>query len=134
MEALGWTMKICVSVIDTKCWQTYLTLEDTFRKPYNNYRAFCIVYEYANVYFPFFFFDIQSLEDETAQTVLFWDILWQENFVCMNCETYLSLECAPKPPWPPSFEKSKIHHPNPEKLQFKGSKIQAILLDLKGKC
>ena len=46
----------------------------------------------------------------------------------MNCETYLALECAPKPPWPTGFEKSKIHQPNPEELQFKGSKIEAFLL------
>ena len=75
-----------------------------------------------------------SLEDETAQTVLFWDILWQENFVCMNCATYLALKCAPMPPWPTSFEKSKIHEPNLEKLQFKGSKIEGFLLVFKGKC
>ena len=52
----------------------------------------------------------------------------------MNCETNLASECAPKPIWPTGFVKSKIHHPNPEKLQFKGSKIQVILLDFKGKC
>ena len=77
---------------------------------------------------------VQSLEYETAQTVLFWDILWQENFVCMNCATYLALKCAPMPPWPTSFEKSKIHEPNLEKLQFKGSKIEGFLLVFKGKC
>ena len=61
---------------------------------------------------------IQWLNYETDQTVLFWDILWQENFVYMNCETYLASKCAPKPPWPTGFEKSKIHWPNLEKLQF----------------
>ena len=43
----------------------------------------------------------------------------------MNCETNLALECTAKPP---GFEKSKLHQPNPEKLQFKGSKIWAFLL------
>ena len=52
----------------------------------------------------------------------------------MKCRTNLASECAPKSPWPTGFEKSKIHQPNPEKLQFKGSKIQAIFLDFKGKC
>ena len=60
--------------------------------------------------------------------------MWHINFVCKNCETNLGSECAPKPPWPTSFEKFKIHQPNPEKLQFKGSKIQANFLDFKGKC
>ena len=71
---------------------------------------------------------VQSLEYETGKTVLFWDILWHKNFVCMNCETNLDSECAPKPPWPTGFEKSKLHQPNPEKLQFKGSKIPPFLL------
>ena len=52
----------------------------------------------------------------------------------MNCENNLASKCSPKPPWPTGFEKSKIHHPNPEKLQFKGSKIQAILHDFEEKC
>ena len=52
----------------------------------------------------------------------------------MNCETCSASGCAPKPPWPTSFEKSKIHYPKPEKLQFKGRKIQANFLDFKGKC
>ena len=30
---------------------------------------------------------IQSLEYETEKTVLFWDILWHKNIVCINCET-----------------------------------------------
>ena len=77
---------------------------------------------------------LQSLEYETAKTVLFWDILWQENFVCMSCETYLALKCAPMPPWPTSFEKSKIYEPNLEKLQFKGSKIEGFLLVFEVKC
>ena len=77
---------------------------------------------------------LQSLYYETGQTVLFWDILWQENFVCMNCETYLALEYAHKPTWPTGFEKSKIHQPSLEKLQFKGSRIEAFLLDFEGKC
>ena len=47
----------------------------------------------------------------------------------MNCEHYLALECALMPPWPTSFEKSKIHEPNLQKLQFEGSKIEAFLLD-----
>ena len=72
--------------------------------------------------------DLQSLEYETEKTVLFWDVLWHKNFVCKNCETNLDSECAPKPSWPTGFEKSKIHQPNPEKLQFKGSKIWAFLL------
>ena len=49
----------------------------------------------------------------------------------MNCETKLASKCAPKPSWPTGFEKSKIHQPNPEKLQYEGSKIQAILHDFK---
>ena len=57
-----------------------------------------------------------------------------KSFVCKNCLTNLVSECAPKPPWPTGFEKSKIHHPKPEKLQFKGRKIQANFLDFKGKC
>ena len=69
---------------------------------------------------------LQSLYYETGQTVLFWDILWQENFVCMNCETYLALEYAHKPTWPTGFEKSKIHQPSLEKLQYKGSKIEIL--------
>ena len=72
--------------------------------------------------------EIQSLEYETEKTVLFWDILWHKNFVGMNCETNLASEYAPKPPWPTGFEKSKIPQPNPEILQFKGSKIWAFLL------
>ena len=52
----------------------------------------------------------------------------------MNYENNLDSECSPKPPWPTGFEKSKIHHRNPEKLQFEGSKIWAFLLDFKGKC
>ena len=71
---------------------------------------------------------IQSLEYVTEKTVLFWDILWHKNFVGMNCETNLASEYAPKPPWPTGFEKSKIPQPNPEILQFKGSKIWAFLL------
>ena len=77
---------------------------------------------------------LQSLEYETEKTVLFWDILWHKNFVCMNCVTNLASECAPKSPWPTGFEKSKIHQPNPEKFQFEGSKIQAIFLDFTEKC
>ena len=52
----------------------------------------------------------------------------------MNCETNLASECAPQPPWPAGFEKSKIHQLNPMKSQFKGSKIQTFLLDFKEKC
>ena len=66
---------------------------------------------------------LQSLEYETEKTVLFWGVSWHKNFVCKNCETNLGSECAPKPPWPTGFEKSKIPQPNPEKLQFEGSKI-----------
>ena len=75
--------------------------------------------------------EVQSLEYETEKTVLIRSILWHKNFVCKNCETNLGSECAPKPSWPTGFEKSKIHQPNAEKLQFKGSKIQGILLDLR---
>ena len=78
--------------------------------------------------------NLQSLEIETEQIVLFWDILWYRNFVCMNCELYLGLQCACKPSWPTGFEKSKIHQPNPEKLQVGGSKIGAFLLDFREKC
>ena len=60
------------------------------------------------------------------------EVFLTQKFFCMNCETYLALECAPKPPWPTGFEKSKIHQPNPEELQFKGSKIEAFLLDFEG--
>ena len=72
---------------------------------------------------------IKSLYYETGcgQTVLFWDILWHKNFVCMNCETYIALEYAHKPTWPTGFEKSEIHQPYLEKLQFSGSKIGAFL-------
>ena len=49
----------------------------------------------------------------------------------MNFETNLASECALKPSWTTGFEKSKIQQPNPEKLQFKERKIQAILLDFK---
>ena len=49
----------------------------------------------------------------------------------MNCETNLASKCAAKPPWPTGFEKSKVHQPNPGKLQFKWNKIQAILHDFK---
>ena len=76
--------------------------------------------------------EIQSLEIETEQTELFWDISWNETFVCMNCALCLASEYDHKPPWPTGFEKSKIHQPSPEKLQFWGSKITAILLDSKG--
>ena len=72
---------------------------------------------------------IQSLEIETEQTVLFWDILWYRSFVCMNCELYLGLQCACKTPWPTGFEKSKIHQPNAEKLQVEGCKIEAFLIN-----
>ena len=72
--------------------------------------------------------DVQSLEFETEKTVLFWDIFWHKNFVCMNCETNSVSECAPKPPRPTSFKKSNMHQPNTEKFQFKGSKIRAFLL------
>ena len=58
---------------------------------------------------------LQSLEYETGQIGVFWDILWHKHFVCKNCETYLALECALKLPWPTGFEKSKIDQPNPEK-------------------
>ena len=47
----------------------------------------------------------------------------------MNCETCIALECAPKSPWHTGFEKSKIHQPNPEELQFEWSKIEAFLID-----
>ena len=33
---------------------------------------------------------------ETGQTILFWDILWQKNFVCMNCDIFLALEHDPQ--------------------------------------
>ena len=33
------------------------------------------------------------------------------------------------PSWPTSFEKYKILQKNPDKLQFKGSKIETFLLD-----
>ena len=29
----------------------------------------------------------------------------------------ITSECVPEPSWPTDFEKSKIHQPNPEKLQ-----------------
>ena len=73
------------------------------------------------------------MEYETEKTVLFWDICDTE-ILLRNCETNIASEYAPKPPWHTGFEKSKISQPNPEKLQFKGSKIQAIWLDSKGKC
>ena len=73
--------------------------------------------------------DIQSLKYETGQIGVFWDFLWRKNFVWMICETYLALECVPKSPWPTAFEKLKIHQPNLEKLQIKGSKIEAFLLN-----
>ena len=66
---------------------------------------------------------IQSLEYETGQIGVFCDSLWHRNFVHMTCETYLALELAPKSFWPTGFEKSKIHQANPQKLQFKESKI-----------
>ena len=78
--------------------------------------------------------NVQSLEYETGPTVVFWDILWPKYSVCMNCETHLALECAPKPSWPTGFEKSEIHQANPKKLQFKGSKIEAFLHDFEGNC
>ena len=56
---------------------------------------------------------VQSLEYETGQTVVFWDILWPKYSVCKNCVTHFALECSPKPPWPTGFEKSEIHQPNP---------------------
>ena len=71
--------------------------------------------------------ELQSLYYETGQIVLFWDILCQENFVCMNCDTFLALEYAHKPIWPTGFEKSEIHQPYFEELQFSGSKIEAFL-------
>ena len=74
---------------------------------------------------------VQWLNYETDQTGVFWEFSWNQIFVCIICETCIALECAPKPPWPTGFEKSKISQPNPEKLQFKGSKIQAIWLDLR---
>ena len=51
---------------------------------------------------------IQWLNYETDQTGVFLDFLWHKNFVCMNCETYLALECFLKSPWPTAFEKLKI--------------------------
>ena len=72
---------------------------------------------------------LQSLEYETGQIGVFWDILWHKHFVCKNCETYLTLECTLKSPWPTGFEKSKTDQPSPEKLQFNGSKIEVFLLD-----
>ena len=39
--------------------------------------------------------------------------------------------CTKASSWPTCFEKSKIPQSNPEKLQFKGSKIQGTLLDLR---
>ena len=60
--------------------------------------------------------NVQSLEIETDQTVLFWDFSWYKTFVCVNCELYLYLEYAHKTPRPTGFEKSKIHQPNPKKL------------------
>ena len=75
---------------------------------------------------------LQSLNYETDQTSVFWEFLWHQIFVYMNCETCISSECAPKPPWPTCFEKSKIYQPNLEILQFIGSKIEAF--DFEGKC
>ena len=75
------------------------------------------------------FLHLQSFKYVTAQTGVFWDFLWHKNFIFMNCETYLTSECSLRPPWPTAFEKSKIHQPNLEKLWFKGSKIEAFLLD-----
>ena len=69
---------------------------------------------------------LQSLTIDFEIIVLFWTIFWRKNFVCMNCETNLTSECAPKSPWLTGFEESKIHQPNPEKFQFKGSKIGAF--------
>ena len=77
---------------------------------------------------------LQWLNYETDQTGVFWDFLWHKNFICVNCETYLALECSLKSPWPTAFEKFKIHQPNLEKLQFKGSKIEAFLPVFKEKC
>ena len=56
-----------------------------------------------------------------------WGFLWHKIFVCMNCETYIALEYAHKPAWPTDFERSKIHQPYLEKLQFSRSKIGAFL-------
>ena len=66
----------------------------------------------------------------TVTVIWNWDFSWLKDFVFMNCETYLALECFPKCPWSTAFEKSKIHQPNLEKLQFKGSKIEAFSLFL----
>ena len=77
--------------------------------------------------------EIQWLYYESTIIGVFWDYLWHKSFVCMICEIYLALECAQKPSWPTGFEKSKIHQPNLEELQFEGSKIEAILLIFMGK-
>ena len=61
---------------------------------------------------------VQSLQYETEKIGVFWEFLWHKNVICMNCETYTSLECAPKPVWPTGFEKSEIHQLNLEILQF----------------
>ena len=72
-------------------------------------------------------FELQSLEIENEQTVLFWDNLWHKIFLCMNWEHYIDLEYAQEPPWPNGFE--KIYKPNPENLHVKRVRIEAFLLD-----
>ena len=61
---------------------------------------------------------VQWLYYESIIIGVFWDFLWHKSFVCIICEIYVALEYAHKPPWPTGFEKSKIHQPNLEKLQF----------------
>ena len=76
---------------------------------------------------------LQWLQNESTILGVFWEFLWHKNCVCMNCETNLALECAHKSSWPTAFEKSKIHQPNLEKLQFEGCKILPFLIDFNEK-
>ena len=105
-----------------KCFGAWIFWEHDFTWPFTSVLQFfgkfqCILLE------------LQWLQNESTILGVFWEFLWHKNFVCMICETNLALECAHKSSWPTAFEKSKIHQPNLEKLQFEGSKIEGFLLD-----
>ena len=53
---------------------------------------------------------------ETQIVGVFCDFLWHKTFVCINCETHLTLECVHKCLWPTGFKKSEIHRTNLEQL------------------
>ena len=57
---------------------------------------------------------LQWLEYESTIFDLFWEFLWHKSLVCMNCETHLGSEYAPKSAWTTGFEKSEIHQHNLE--------------------